>query len=72
MRKQPELTPNRYKPRKPSGSSKFVSSFKSKNVEPGIVEKKDFKYNWLGYKWAVAFAIVIAILTYFLVKRMFF
>ena len=70
MRRQKDLTPNRYKTIETSGSSKFVSTFSQKETSEGIVEKRDRTYNWINYKRALAFTLFIAIITYFLLERL--
>lgn len=72
MRNQRDLAPNRYKTIKTSGSNKFVSSFSQKEVSEGIVEKRNSKYNWIGYKWSIAFALAIGVLTYLIIDYLMF
>ncbi len=64
MRKHKDLVPSRYKSIETSGSNRFTSTFSQKEQSQGIVEKRDRSYNWVGYKWAVAFTLIIGFLTY--------
>jgi len=72
MRKRKVLTPNRYNHVKTSGSNKFVSTFSKLYRKDGITVKRDRKYNWTSYKWALIFALVIGALTYFAIDYIFF
>lgn len=71
MRKQINLSPNRYNPPKTSGSNKFVSTFKSKESGGSVVEKST-SYNWIGYKTAIVFTIVIGLITYLVFENLIF
>ncbi|MEM9545770.1 MAG: hypothetical protein AAGA77_07345 [Bacteroidota bacterium] len=70
MRKQKDITPNRYKALDTSGSNKFVSTFSQRKSREGIVEKRDRQYNWINYKYAVVFTLVIGALTYYLLEKL--
>jgi hypothetical protein len=62
MRNKIDLSPNRYKTTKTSRSNLFVSSFKSKETNGGIVEKTSI-YNWTGYIKALIFTLIVLMLT---------
>ena len=72
MRNQVDLTPGRYSTSKTSGSNKFISTFSQSTQYEGIVEKRDSKYNWIGYKWAVGFTMVIGTITYLVIDYLMF
>ena len=62
MRNNIDLSPSRYKVSKTSGSNKFVSSFSSKEIYGGKVEKASSDY-WNGYIIALKFTVIIGVLT---------
>ena len=65
MRNNIDLSPNRYKTPKTSGSNKFVSTFKNKETS-GVVVEKTSSDNWTGYIKALKFTLIVGTLTYLL------
>ncbi|MDF1697027.1 MAG: hypothetical protein P1U56_14390 [Saprospiraceae bacterium] len=71
MRNKIIQIPNRVNLIKTGGSNTFISTFRRKEYDVGIVEKTR-KYNWLNYKLAVLFTLIIGTLTYFSLEFLFF